>query len=139
MVPPCCGCGWQTRTAWFGSRSSGSSSSASSFPAGPSMNRLSIRRGMMGTGLVGAVVGELHVDAEVFTAQQRDHFLQRVAIFARDPHQVALDGRLHLLLAVFNHFHNLARLFGGNALLQRDFLANAGPGGGRNGAVSQAF
>ena len=56
----------------------------------------------LGDGLVGAVVGELHVDAEIVAAQQRDHFLQRVAIFAGDAHQVALDGRLHFLLAVLD-------------------------------------
>src|SRR5580700_9135517 len=98
MVPPCCGCGWQTRTAWLGSRSSGSSSSASSFPAGPSMNRLSIRRGIS----VGAIVGELHVDSEIVAAQQRDDLLQRIAIFAGDAHYVALDRSLDFLFAVFD-------------------------------------
>src|ERR1700729_1227991 len=125
MVPPCCGCGWQIKTAWRGSWSSGSSSSASNFPAGPSMNRLSIRRGIIDEGLVGAVVRELHVDAEVAALQQRDHFLQRVAIFAGDTHEIALYGGLRFLLAVFDGFHDLARLFNGDALLHCHLLANA--------------
>ena len=103
------------------------------FSGRPSMNRLSIRRGIYQNSSIGSIVRELHVDAEIVAAQQRDYLLQRVAIFAGDAHHVALDGSLHFLFAVFDQFHDLPGFFGGDALLQRDFLANAGAGGGMIG------
>ncbi len=92
-------------------------------------------------GLVGAIVGELHVDAEIFPFQQRDYFLERIAIFAGDAHKVALDGSLHLLLAVLDHSsHDLARFIGGDGTCcSVTFLADAGTGGGRDGAERQTF
>ena len=41
-------------------------------------------------------------------AQQVHHFLQGVAILAGNAHQVALDRRLHFLLAVLDHLHDFA-------------------------------
>src|SRR5579884_559098 len=45
--------------------------------------------------LVGPIVGELHVDAEIFVAQQPDYLLQRVAILAAHAHGVALNRSLN--------------------------------------------
>src|SRR6266436_1818452 len=96
MVPPCWGCGWQTSAASRGGASSGSSSSASSRPAGPSRNSDSMRRGI----LVGAVIRELNVDSEIVALDQRDDLLERISILAADPHEIALNRCLDLLLAV---------------------------------------
>src|SRR5690242_11023884 len=136
MVPPCCGWGWHTKAASRGSPSSGSSSRASRRPAGPSRNSDSILLAKM---LIGPVVSELHVDPEIARAQQLHHVLQRVAILAGDAQEVALDRCLDFLLAVLDHFHDVARLLDGDALLQADLLAHAGSGRRGNGPVNQAF
>ena len=67
------------------------------------------------------------------------HFLQRVAIPAGHAHQVALNRGLHLLLAVLDRLHDLARLLDGDALLQRDLLAHGGTGRGSDGPERQAL
>src|SRR5215813_15393369 len=72
--------------------------------------------------LIGPVVRELHVNAEVFAFERRDHLLQRVAIFAAHAYGVALDCSLNLELAVLDELHNLARLLDWDALLQFDLL-----------------
>src|ERR1700733_10288986 len=48
------------------------------------------------------VIRELHIDAEVAPLQQRDDFLQRIAVLAGDPDAVALDRGLNLLFGVFD-------------------------------------
>src|SRR5271157_515469 len=88
---------------------------------------------------VGAIVGELHVDAEIGLAQQLDDLLEGVAVAAGDAHEIALDGGLHPELAVLDLLHDLAGFFGGDALLQRDFLAHGGPGGGNDLSVGQSL
>src|SRR5947208_16487969 len=98
MVPPYSGCGWQIRQASRRAASSGSSSNASILPAPPSMKWDSIRRTAAMS--VSPEVDELHVDPEIGVAQKLDGRLQRVAVLPADPHQVALDRRLHLELAV---------------------------------------
>src|ERR1700733_1247345 len=113
MVPPCCGWGWHTNAASRAAPFSGSSSSASSLPAGPVRNSDSIRLATPAAS-VRPEIGELHVDAEVGLAQQLDHLLQRIAILAGDPHQIALDRRLHLFLAVLDDADDLAGLFEGD-------------------------
>src|SRR4051812_6311959 len=109
MVPPCCGWGWQTSAmpiaAW-----SGSSSRASRRPAGPARNRLSILRGIGYGLLIRPVIGELHVDAEVVSAQERNDLLQRVAILGGNADEIALDGSLRFLLAVLDGFDDIAGL-----------------------------
>src|SRR5271157_4327487 len=85
---------------------------------------------------VGAVVGELRVDAEIGLAQQLDDLLESVAVAAGDAHEIALDGGLHPELAVLDLLHNLAGFFRGDALLQRDLLAHRGAGGGNDLSVS---
>src|SRR3974377_874019 len=144
MVPPYRGCGWHTTAQSRGqsrepAKSSGSSSKASSLPAGPARKWLSIRRALYQVRSVGAVVGELHVDAEVRLAQQLDHRLQHVAVAAGYAHEIALNGSLHLQLAVLDFLDDFARLFGGNPLLQRDLLAHAGTGRGNYRPVGEAF
>ena len=62
---------------------------------------------------VAAVVGELHVDAEVFGLQRRDRLLQHIAVLAADPQQVALNGGLDFEFAVFDDFDDLFGFFGG--------------------------
>src|SRR5271157_3438119 len=79
---------------------------------------------------VGSIVGKLHVDAEIALLQHGDDFLQRVAVFAADAHQVALNGSLHFLLRVLDDLDNLARLLDGDALLHGDALAHRRSGGG---------
>src|SRR5262249_6201025 len=61
--------------------------------------------------LVGPVIGELHIDSEIFSLERRDDLLQRVAIFAAHAHGITLDRSLHFELCVFNEFHDLARFF----------------------------
>src|SRR5205823_13721913 len=58
--------------------------------------------------LVGPVVGELHIDAEIPVLERRDHLLQSIAIFAGDADGVALDGSLHLELRVFDELRNVS-------------------------------
>ena len=79
---------------------------------------------------VGAVIDELHVDTEIALAQQLDRHLQGVAIFARYAYEIALNGSLHLQLAVLNLFDDFAGFLGGDALLQRDLLPHRLAGGG---------
>src|SRR5437868_3339379 len=55
------------------------------------------------------VIRELHINAKVGILQQRDDLLQGVAIAPADPHQVPLDGCLHLLLGVFDFLDDFAR------------------------------
>ena len=75
--------------------SSGSSSRASRRSGGPATKNDSMRRDTeRRQASVGAVVGELHVDAEVVGAEQGDDLLERVAVAAADAHEIALDGGL---------------------------------------------
>src|SRR5213594_3368705 len=67
-------------------------------------------------------VRELHGDAEVALAQELDDRLQLVLLLARDPHVIPLDGDLDLELGVLHQLHDLARLVGGDALLEVDLL-----------------
>src|SRR5213593_2298346 len=67
-------------------------------------------------------VRELHGDAEVVLAEQRHDRLQLVLLLARDPQLVTLDGDLDLELRVLHQLHDLARLVGGDALLEVDLL-----------------
>ncbi len=71
--------------------------------------------------------------------KQRDGGLQGVAIFAGDAHEIALDGDLDLQLAVLDLLHDVARLLGGDSLLQGDLLLHGGAGGGNDLAVDQAL
>src|SRR5271169_3238226 len=112
MVPPCWGCGWQTSAA--SARVSLRALRATLPDVPPARPGTTIR--FYGPS-IGAVIGVLHVDAEVGFAQEVHHFLERVAILTGDAHEVALDGRLHLLLAVLDDAHDLARLLDGDALL----------------------
>src|SRR6266581_2655043 len=77
---------------------------------------------------VSPVIRELHINAEIAGTHQRNNFLQNVAIFAAHPHQIALNGSLHLLLGIFNQLHDFARLLNGNPLLHRDALAHGAAG-----------
>ena len=48
--------------------------------------------------LVGAEVGELKIDADILTLQQRHDLLQGIPVLADDAHRIALDACLRLLL-----------------------------------------
>src|SRR5882724_10287167 len=48
------------------------------------------------------VISELHVDAEVMTAQHGDDLLKCVSVFAAHAHGIALNAGLSFLLAVFD-------------------------------------
>src|ERR1700693_3532303 len=52
--------------------------------------------------LVRPVIGKLQVDPEIMPPQHGDDVLQRVAVFAADPHQVSLDRGLRFLLRILN-------------------------------------
>ncbi len=80
--------------------------------------------------LVGAEVGELEVDAEVSAAELAHDLLEDVAVFADDADGVALDGGLGLELGVLDGGDDLLGVFGGDALLELDLLADGGVGGG---------
>src|SRR5208337_5469198 len=84
---------------------------------------------------VGSIIRELHVDAEIALLQHGDDFLQRIPVFTADANQVALDGRLHFFLRVFDDLDYLARLLNGHALLHRDALAHRRSGGRLDSAV----
>src|SRR5579875_3064863 len=75
--------------------------------------------------LVRPVIRELHVDAEVVAPQQCNHFLQGIAILARNPHRIPLYGCLCLLLRVLDQFDDIFGLFRRNPLLQRHLLPHA--------------
>src|ERR1700691_892242 len=89
--------------------------------------------------LVGPVVRELQIDAEILPLDHGDDFLQGVAIFAADAHYVSLDRGLSFLLRVLDQLHNLSRFFNWNALLQRYFLLYGAPSGRLQRHVGQAF
>src|SRR6185437_963915 len=90
-------------------------------------------------GLIRPVVRELQINPEVVFLQQCNHILQRVPILAADAHGVRLDGRLSFALRLLDQFDDLFGLFNGNALLQGNFLPDAGAGGGFDFAVGQRF
>src|ERR1019366_7701906 len=115
---------------------SGSSSSASSFPAGPSNSRDSIR---LGTGSVRPEVDELQFDAEIAAFQKRYRLLERVAVLAADAHQIAIYGGLHFELAVFDCPGDVLRLLGGNTRRECDFLLDRRPGGRLNHSMRQVL
>ena len=72
-----------------------------------------------------AIVAELERDAEVLLPQHAHDFLQVVFRRRGDAQLIALDGRLYLLqLGVFDELDDVARLLGGDALLQRDLLSH---------------
>src|ERR1700739_968360 len=61
--------------------------------------------------LIRSVVGKLQVDPEVVCSQHGNHFLQCIAVFAADPHQISLDRGLCFFLGVLYQFLNLACFF----------------------------
>src|SRR5438876_286299 len=123
--------GWMKLHVFTTSTSAASGSRTSSCPrraSTPSITSLSTR--FLGQPSVrrwtrrGSVteVRELHGDAEVALAQKLDDRLQLVLLLARDPHLVALDGDLHPELRVLHQPDDLARLVGGDALLEVNLL-----------------
>lgn len=52
--------------------------------------------------LIRSVVHELHVDAEILLPQHGDHFLKRVAVFAADADEIALDRCLGFLFRILD-------------------------------------
>src|SRR6266480_4931284 len=123
--------GWMKLHVFTTSTSAASGSRTSSCPrraSTPSITSLSTR--FLGQPRVrrwtrrGSVteVRELHGDAEVALAQKLDDRLQLVLLLARDAHLVALDGDLHPELRVLHQPDDLARLVGGDALLEVDLL-----------------
>src|ERR1700680_1374203 len=88
---------------------------------------------------IGAVIGELHVDAEIALAKQLDHRLQRIAVAAGNTHKIALDRGLYFQLAVLDLLDDFARLFSGDALLHGYLLAHRGTRGRNHGAIGEAL
>ena len=57
--------------------------------------------------LVGTVICELQLDSEIGLAEHLNDFLKNVAALATDAYNVALDGGLHLHLAVLDLLDDL--------------------------------
>src|SRR6059036_2213328 len=123
--------GWMKLHVFTTSTSAASGSRTSSCPrraSTPSITSLSTR--FLGQPRVrrwtrrGSVteVRELHGDTEVVLAEELHDRLQLVLLLARDAHLVALDGDLHPELRVLHQPDDLARLVGGDALLEVDLL-----------------
>src|SRR5450759_3715522 len=89
--------------------------------------------------LVAPVIRELQIDAKVLLLDHRDHFLQRIAILAADPHYIALDGGLRFFLRILDQLHDLPRLFDWDPLLQGDLLFYRASGGWLQRTVGQSF
>src|SRR6202158_1334394 len=89
--------------------------------------------------LVRSVVRKLQINPEIVPLQQRNRFLQRVAIFAADAYQVALNRGLRLLLRVLYQLHDLARFLDRNALLHGDAALGRSARGGLNRAVGPSL
>src|SRR5882724_3510612 len=66
---------------------------------------------------VTTVIRELHVNAKVLRLQRSDHLLQRVAVFPRDAHHVALNRRLDSRLRILDEPDDFLRFFLRDALL----------------------
>ncbi len=71
--------------------------------------------------------------------QHGNYFLQRVAVFAADSHQISLDGSLRFFLRILNQLHDIPCFFDRNALLHRDFALGGSTGGGFDRAVGQSL
>src|SRR4030095_5724330 len=72
-----------------------------------------------------SIVAEPPRDAEILLAQLSHRFLKVVARRRRDAQLIALNRRLHFLqLGILQELHDIARLLGGNALLQGALLAH---------------
>ena len=76
--------------------------------------------------LVGTVIRELELDAEVRLAEKLDHFLEQVATLSADAHQVALDGSLNSDLAVLDGPDDIFALLDSKSGLNGDFLPDGG-------------
>src|SRR5262249_37032242 len=94
------------------------SSLSTRFFGQPSVTRWT-RRGSV------TLICELDGDAEVGFAQEPHDRLEIVALLAADAQLIALDGDLDLQLRVLHALHHLARLVGGDALLEIDLLLGA--------------
>ena len=57
--------------------------------------------------LVRPIVRKLQVNPEIVPLQQRDSFLQRIAVFAADAYQVSLNRGLCLFFRVFDELYDL--------------------------------
>src|ERR1019366_3961569 len=88
---------------------------------------------------VGAVIRELHVDAEIGLAEELDDGLQDVPVAAGDADEIALDGGLHFELGVLDGLDDFTGLLDGDALLQVDFLFDGGTGRGNDLAVGETL
>src|SRR6266568_2538485 len=53
--------------------------------------RVSVSPCLRGEYLVRPVIRKLHINSKILLAQQRNNLLERVAVFAADPHQITLD------------------------------------------------
>src|SRR5205814_237983 len=89
--------------------------------------------------LVRSIVRKLHIDAKVFRFQSGDNLLQRIAVFARHAHGVALNRCLHLSLRIFDELDDVFSPLLRNALLNLDALANCATSRGFNRAVRQSL
>ena len=69
-----------------------------------------------------AEVGKLERLAQLGTADQRNGFLQIIALLAGDAHFIALNGGLHLELGIFDQFDQLLGHLGFDALLHLHLL-----------------
>ena len=62
------------------------------------------------------IIRELQINPEIPRLEQSNDFLQSIAVFPADSHQISLDRSLHLLLRILDQLHDVARLFDRDAL-----------------------
>src|SRR5258706_455605 len=73
------------------------------------------------------------------SAKDRDTLQEIIAILGGHPYQVALDRGLRLFLRVLDGLDDIASLFDGDTLLQRDLLAHSRTAGRSDDAVAQSL
>ena len=65
------------------------------------------------------------IDEDAYGTRGAGHFLQRVAVFAADTHQVALNRRLSFLLRILDQLYDFPGLLDRDALLERGAIPDA--------------
>src|SRR5438093_6815123 len=83
--------------------------------------------------------GELQFESEIRCAEYLDHFLKKVAALPADAHEIALNRRLDLDLAVLDRLHDLSAFFDGYAGLNRNLLPCCSAGGRRDRSIRKVL
>ena len=89
--------------------------------------------------LVRAIVRKLQIDSEIVSLEERNGFLQGIAVFAADADQISLNRGLRFLFRVLHQLYDLEGFLDDDPLLHGDFALGRSSGGGFDRAVGQAF